>query len=242
MKKYFLLLVCLLMSVAFAFTQNLKIYHNGNLLTNNQVLNITGGVNELINLPLHVKNTSSSTINVKLRKIEHTLVAGSENAFCYAEQCWPPTVYESPNFSVIPGNTIDTSFLADYNAKGGSGTSIIRYVFFNIAVASDTVSVIVNYTTALGLNDIKKSEVYISEVFPNPASNVANFTYALPKQTVSAKIVINNILGSVVTEVELNEQSGKKSINTSDLNAGIYFYSLIVNNKSFYTRKFFIKH
>ncbi len=232
----------LMLFVASVFAQNLQIYRNGNLLANDTTLNISGGTTEIIKLPLRVKNTSGTTLYVKVKKIYSSIVSGSDNSFCFAGQCYSPTTMESPNFATISSNATDTSFEADYSANGSSGTSTIKYVFFNTANTSDSVSVIVNYTTAVGINDIAKSDVYFSDAYPNPASNNLSFSYALPKQTATAKITICNILGAVVADVELNDLSGKKTINTNELKEGIYFYSLIVNDKIFYTRKLVVKH
>ena len=101
MKKTFLILVFIVIGTPFVFAQNLQIYHNGNLMTNNQVINIQCGVTELVNLPLYVKNISADSIYVKLKKIENSLVIGSDNAFCFAGSCWGPTIMESPDFSII---------------------------------------------------------------------------------------------------------------------------------------------
>ncbi len=242
MKKSFLILICFVMSISFVFAQNLQIYHNDTLLVNNATLDITGGATELIKLHLHVKNTSVSTLNVKVKKIENSLVSGSVNYFCFAGTCYGPTTMESPDFVTIATNAIDSTFEADYNAQGNAGTTTITYVFFNTANISDSVSVIVNFTTAVGINDVAKSEVYFSDVYPNPASNNASFSYALPKQTATAKITICNILGATVTDLQLKNLNGKKTINTSELKDGIYFYSLVVNDKVFYTRKLIVKH
>jgi len=241
MKKSYLILAFIIINASFAFSQNLQIYRNGNLLNNNTVLNITGGTSELIKLPLHIKNTAIAIMNVKAKKIETSLVQGSENSFCFAGTCYSPTTLVSLNFVAISLNATDTSFEADYNAYGRSGTSSITYVFFNTANPSDSVSVIVNYTTSVGINDIGKSEVYLSEIYPNPASDIISFSYSLPKQTSKAKITICNILGSGIANIDLNEMNGKKTVNTSDFKEGIYFYSLIVNDKVFYTKKLLIK-
>ena len=93
----------------------------------------------------------------------------------------------------------------------------------------------------MGINDITTSDVYFSEAYPNPASGTISFNYSLPEKT-NAKIYITNILGAKVADVELNANSGKQIISTNELNAGIYFYSLIVNDKVFCTRKLVIKH
>ncbi len=242
MKKSVLILLCLVVTTSLIFAQNLQIFHNGILLTPNEVINLTGGSSELMLLPLDIKNTSNSTMDVKIKKIQHSLLTDSENSFCFAGSCYSPSTLISLSAAAIFVNGVDTSFEADYNAYGGSGVSTITYVFFNTANVNDSVSVVVNYSTSLGINDFAKSDVHFSDAFPNPASNNVSFTYALPKQIATAKIAIRNLLGSMVTEVELNEQNGKKTINTGNLKDGIYFYSLIVNDKVFYTRKLIVKH
>ena len=242
MKKSFLILICLIVNASFVFSQNLHIYRNGNLLTNNQVLTLTGGTSEIIKLPLHVKNTASATLSVKAKKIQNSLVTGSENSFCFAGTCYDPSTITSLASATIASNVFDTTFEADYNANGRSGNSNITYVFFNTANPSDSISVIVNYTTSVGINDISKSDISFSNAFPNPASSIITFTYALPKQCTSAKISIRNILGASIEEVLLNNLNGEKTINISEFKNGIYFYSLIVDEKVFYTRKLIIRH
>jgi outer membrane biogenesis lipoprotein LolB len=47
--------------------------------------------------------------------------------------------------------------------------------------------------------------VSITSVYPNPANKEANFDLEWYQQTTEAKIVISNLLGSVVREVELRD-------------------------------------
>ncbi|MFZ4741083.1 MAG: T9SS type A sorting domain-containing protein [Bacteroidales bacterium] len=240
MKKSFLLTFILLFIVtSFVFAQNLRIYNNDTLLANNTVLNITGSNSQTIVQYLLVKNISNTAINVKVKKIYNSIVSGSENTFCFGV-CYDPMTFLSDAVS-IASNAVDSGFSADYNAHGGGGTSSIRYVFFNTANTSDSASVILNFTTTVGINDIAQSGIYFSEAYPNPASGTISFNYSIPEQT-AAKIYIANILGAKVADVELSDLSGQKSINTANLKDGIYFYSLIVNDKIFKTRKMIIRH
>jgi len=241
MKKSFLLTFILLFIVtSFVFAQNLRIYNNDTLLANNTVLNITGSNSQTIVQYLLVKNISNTAINVKVKKIYNSIVSGSENTFCFGV-CYDPMTFLSDAVLIAP-NAVDSGFSADYNAHGGGGTSSITYVFFNTANTSDSASVILNFTTTVGVNNIAVSDVYFSEAYPNPASNNISFNYTLPKQALTAKIAISNILGVKVADVEISDLSVQKSINTANFKDGIYFYSLIVNDKIFKTRKIIIKH
>jgi hypothetical protein len=57
-----------------------------------------------------------------------------------------------------------------------------------------------------------------------------------------AKLVIYNLLGSVVRDVQINDAIGKLKVNVSDMDDGIYFYSLLVNNETVKTQKLVVKH
>jgi len=50
-----------------------------------------------------------------------------------------------------------------------------------------------------------------------------------------------NLLGSVVKEVEIDQNSNKLSMDISNLDAGVYFYSIVVNNEVFQTKKLVIR-
>lgn len=242
MKKISVLILSLVFVATLGFSQNLKIYYNGNLLTNNQEINVYGNPSDYIYVPMKVKNVGTSTISMKVKKIEHSLLTGSENAYCFAGNCFVPEIIISPNTAVIPANQFDTSFTADYNGLGKSGTSIISYVFFNINNVNDSVSVKVNYITSLNsINDISKADIYFSDAYPNPANNSTTIAYVLPKATNTASIRISNILGSKISEYSLEDLNGRKTIDISNFNEGIYFYSLIVNNKIYFTKKLLVK-
>jgi hypothetical protein len=242
MKKLSVIFICLLINLTFAFAQNLQIYRNGNLLANHEVINLAATSYEIIEVHLNVKNIAASTLNVKVKKIETSLISGSDNSFCFAGQCYPPSTTVSSSTASIASNSFDTTFKADYSGNGVVGTTTVAYVFYDISKPSDSVSVIMNFTTTVGVKEIIKSEASISEAFPNPASNLLSFYYNLPKQTSLAKISIFNIIGENLATIDLNESNGKKSINIADFKEGIYFYTLTADNIVVTTRKFMIKH
>ncbi len=181
-------------------------------------------------------------MHVKVKKVERSLINGTLNYFCWG-LCYATTVYVSPDPVNIPaGTTNNTDFSGHYSPLDSIGFSIIRYVFFDQNNPADTVCVNVQYDTRqLGIdNTLLKNKNSIS-AYPNPADNFTSFVYNLAQGT-SASVLIRNILGSVVKEINLNNPEGKITINTNDLNDGIYFYSLIENGLSKSTRKLIVKH
>jgi hypothetical protein len=242
MKKSILIVLSVIFCFSLLNAQHLQIYYNSNLMSNGATITKTGDVNELIVVKLSVKNTTVDTIAVKAKKIENSLVFNSENYFCYAGGCYTPQTYISPGSTKIPGNTTDTSFSADYSSMGTPGTSTITYVFFNISNTSDSICLKVNFTTAVGVNENNKSIVTVSEAFPNPASNQVRFNFNLNNQHGQAKISIRNILGACIAELPIQNNETNVMYNTSNLIDGIYFYSLVIDDKTYSSKKLIIKH
>ncbi len=84
-------------------------------------------------------------------------------------------------------------------------------------------------------------DIQISNVYPNPVANFAFFNYTLNTKKKGAKIVIHDVLGSVIAEYDLPPYDSKIKISTNELNSGIYFYTLKVDNDNLITKKLVIK-
>ena len=82
--------------------------------------------------------------------------------------------------------------------------------------------------------------ITVSNIYPNPSTNFVSFDYYLPPQTSQAKIVIRNILGSVMGQYEL-KQDNQIRISVNDLKSGIYFYTITVGNQNLTTKKFIVR-
>ena len=85
-------------------------------------------------------------------------------------------------------------------------------------------------------------EIKFSNPYPNPSDNFTSFDYLLPKATKNSKIVIRNILGIVVKEVKIFNKKGNIKLSTEELTDGIYFYSIIVNDNIFITKRLIVRH
>ena len=194
---------------------------------------------------IHVTNISSGSLGYRVKKIETSLVAGASCSMCWGN-CYGSGTYTVPPTSKSPitiaSNATDASFVGDYNPGGSCGESIITYVFFNAASVNDSAWILVHYiTTCTGINELNQSKFEISNAFPNPAVGNTSINYSLPQNTVNAKCVVTNILGSKVIEMPVNNQKGTITINTEVLNSGIYFYSFYVNSQLISTKKLMVK-
>lgn len=84
--------------------------------------------------------------------------------------------------------------------------------------------------------------ITVSNVYPNPASDYAEFDYTIQNSTKDAKIVILNILSSPIAEFVLDRNARKLRVNTREVPTNIYFYSLILDGKPVATKKMLVRH
>jgi hypothetical protein len=79
------------------------------------------------------------------------------------------------------------------------------------------------------------------DVYPNPAVESAQIDYKIHETKPSYTVVVRNLLGNIVGEYPLDPAEVKLKMRTEDLNAGIYFFSLYIDNESVMTHKMMVK-
>jgi len=181
-------------------------------------------------------------MDVLVKKVENYLVSGSENTFCWAGLCYAPFVYISPNSVNIAGGATHTDdFSGHYNPWSNPGESSISYVFYDAANTIDSVMVVVLYKTqTVGVGDNLANEFNISEPYPNPASSYVKFDYDFANVG-NSSLRIYSLVGSLVREINITNNSGSMQVNTGDLEEGFYFYRLTNGANELKTGKFVVK-
>ncbi len=188
---------------------------------------------------IYITNNSEDTVDVWLTKVETNVIPLTVNTFCLGESCYGPDTFTSTTPIAIGGGVTDSaSFVGYYRPRGHEGTSSITYIFFTVDEPIDSVRFTVNYITGNeGLADHFLADTELSEAYPNPSSQYAFFDYKLPNGIHSATLFVHNLLGSKVNEKKIIEPSGKIELNTSELNEGIYFCTLVVKNEVVVSKK-----
>jgi hypothetical protein len=82
----------------------------------------------------------------------------------------------------------------------------------------------------------------VSNIYPNPAHDVAEIDYTMGNGIGGASITLLNILGSPVAEYRLDRTERKVRLQTTDLPTGYYFYQLSVEGSKVATKKLLVKH
>lgn len=204
--------------------------------------NHKGYIGELIKAPLQIKNTSSKAITVIVRK-EETQIGSTQKSFICPDGNCETTHPDDLTIRLEPGQTIQNLVLA-LEAGLVPGYSTLKYVIFNKSNHLDSFGLELNFSVEEKpvKNDIYSSRfITIHDVYPNPVSDFAHIDYRLLTDRVKAKIVIHNILGSALTEYELPYLDNKVKIRADEFTAGIYFYTLYLDNEGVMTRKLIVK-
>jgi hypothetical protein len=251
MKKIFTILGLTVLSGGL-FAQNIQILdpENSSANVSNTVLDIYESFPNYTVKELDVKNNTGSTKSVKLKRTLVSMNLSTPNQDT-VEMCWNVclqpswnTVQSAGNVSIAANDTASFSsngigFHSTFRPANISGVRTIRYTFWDISNTTDSVNVIINYHyTATGINENLKLFSF-SNPQPNPAGSYTTIRYDFPFAA-KAKLKVYNAVGSLVKEMRLEDENGKVTINTEELPNGIYFYSLIVNDKIAGTKKLIV--
>lgn len=203
---------------------------------------------------LNLKNNSSSSKTVKMKR---TFVSGVNTSLPdqdTIEICWNVCLAPTWGTTQTAGNvTVAAGGVASFSGNGigfhGTlkpcsilGVRVVRYTFWDASNTNDSVSVVFNYhVTATGVAENNIKQFNFSNPMPNPAAGSTSIKYDFPTSA-KAKIKLYNAVGALVKEIKIEDQIGKITIDTDELSNGIYFYSLIVNDKVAGTKKLIVSH
>lgn len=98
-----------------------------------------------------------------------------------------------------------------------------------------------NMNNLAGDTDLTKS-IEFSNPFPNPANQQTRINFQLPSDNSEARVMLRNLLGSVVKDFKVRGVETRLFINTADLNSGLYFYSVMFENRILFTKKLIVRH
>ncbi len=93
-----------------------------------------------------------------------------------------------------------------------------------------------DFTIPVAINTVKNSNASfsISSNYPNPFNNITNFSINLTNESV-VSVVVYNLLGEVVYTIpaqKMNNGTHLITLNGSNWNSGVYFYSVIADGQS----------
>ncbi len=180
----------------------------GNDLTNDTIFVQISIEDYDIQVPVGVQNTSGNNIDVNVTRIEEDVLPNTSSYFCWGTCTGVLTsgqvVSLTPSGSVainggqtVPGN--GNGFAFHYDPNYQAGTSLFRFIFFDIANPQDTAAVYISITS---IDDVGVAETMTEDVivYPNPTNGVLHINSA---KTDIESIVVFNLAGQLVYRKEV---------------------------------------
>jgi len=200
------------------------------------------GLSENLRIPIRIKNNSDKPQLYIVRKVSSDFGSTQKGYFCLDKNCLDPGIEEFSK-RIEPGETLN---LLSFTLESGlvTGQNSVRFEIFarnmpheilehnvNIAIEEKTSKLLV----------YKSREITVHDVYPNPAIDQAFLEYQIHNESLKAKVVLHNILGSAVGNYELPHSDLKVKIQTDELPPGVYFYTLYLDNDGVLTRKLIVR-
>ena len=186
---------------------------------------------------LTVKNVSNKNHDIVCEKNVISEPSGMSNYFCWGGLCYGSSTIISSNFLTLQAGQGDAvSFGGYFDAYCDQGVGIVEYCFYPVTDTIDRTCFTVTYNgTSTSISEYSLA-TNVGDFYPNPTNDIVYFNYR--GDLASLKLI--DILGNNVKEI-LISQKGVQKLDLSDMNKGIYFGNLIVNNEVVSIKKLIIK-
>jgi len=200
------------------------------------------GVSETLRIPIRIRNNTDKPQTYVIRKVQGELSNSQKGYFCIDKNCLDVGMEEFTK-KIDPGQTLTNLY---YTLETGliAGQGNFRFEVFVRGnpreIAEYNVGISVGEKLAKELV-FQSKDITIHDVYPNPVSYVANIDYRIHNETMKAKVVIHNVLGKSVGDYEMPYIENKIKISTDELPAGVYFYTVYLNNSGVLTRKLVVR-
>lgn len=195
-------------------------------------LNMLNG-DEPMKIAFSILNSSGNPIKTIAKRQYQNNQIGTDNQFCWVS-CYATTTSVSPDTIEIGANdTLKNTFYTHFWANGNEGDYTIRYIFFEADNESNENYIDITYRAKKTIG-IKNEATASVKVYPNPVSDILSVEYTA---TEDGKFALFDITGKKITENILKSTSKLHQIDFSNLNSGVYFYTIVSNNKTIATKK-----
>jgi len=201
-----------------------------------------GFIGENMRVPLQFTNTTDKPLTLIVRRVSANLGGTQRSYFCPEKDCLDQRV-EDVMVRLEPGQT-HTGLEIGLDAGLANGISSVKYIVYNRHNSAENFEFDLNFAVE---ERAPKPEVFIHpqivlhEVYPNPIVDHAYVNYNLVNEDVEAKIVVHDILGNSIEEYMLPAGESRVKIRAESLSAGIYFFTLYLDNEGVVTRKLIVK-
>ena len=186
-----------------------------------------------------IQNYSNLDKTIKIKSSVHNMQGGTTLKICYNDACQE----SSSNLTInVAANSLsnEISVVLNGGLSNYKETAYIEFIDMEVdQVIKKEIILTVSNVHSQELFFSKK-DVEVKSFFPNPAVKLAIMEYSINSNEYDAKITLQNVLGSIVNTYNLSPEENKLTISTEDLNPGVYFYTLTIDDEGLATRKLIV--
>jgi hypothetical protein len=204
----------------------------------------SGSVGSEVKAIINIKNLTNKPLQLQIKKLDGQLGSGQSSYFCWGEDCFGSSTISFPSAKTIEAGRSSLKFTSILDAGLAATISSVKYLIYDVNNPADSLVHEISYV--IEDQNSKKllfqnRDIQISNIYPNPVDNYAFINYNFQNKNLNARIVIHNVLGSIIGEYDLPSYETRLKISTNELNPGIYFYTLRVENDNIITKKLVVK-
>lgn len=199
-----------------------------------------GKIGDRIEIPVEIINLTNKPLSLVIERADNDISNDQLSSICWGKECAENTPLQKKLESATRANDV----LAIFEAGLSGGYSTVRYSVFDKDNPQDVIDLVIHYTIdepEVSRAIYNSNRIQIKEVYPNPVSDYLHINYSFKDDAAKAQVSIHNVLGGVINEYALEPLEYKAKINTTELNPGVYFYSLSVNNETVLIKKFVVR-
>jgi len=180
-------------------------------------------------------NTGQDTVYATLIKEDISIAPNHQSYFVWNGLAYTPTTNQPPASQAValaPGDTTDVmeNFSARMALNGVGGTDVVKYCFHDAADITDSICINITYMCPNGFEELDLGSI-ISNLFPNPASDLVSLNYQLSSLSGSATAEVFDLQGRLLLNTTLNSLEATKEIDISNLGQGFYTMLIKVDGK-----------
>lgn len=207
-----------------------------------EVVDFSGPIGASQRKTIILQNESNQQKTYILKNIRGNIGSSQKMRICFGDQCFDPKKELAKiSIKLSPGE-IYTDFYLEFELGIAETRGSFDLFFVNAENIRENFIVEARYEVENVVKaDFSHKDVKLSEIYPNPSNRIAQLDYELVNPKAKAKITINSFIGNPIAEYELDPDRSSLVINVSEFQPGVYFYTLIVDNKNVVTKKLQVK-
>lgn len=200
------------------------------------------GFGQTLRIPIKIKNTSDRAQFFIIRKAQGDLGSNQKAYFCLGDECLEPGLDQFSK-RIEPGETLSNLY---FTVETGLSTTSNSFRFEVYPRGNPALGIEHSFSVAVDEKPAKSlvfqsKDITIHDVYPNPIVDLSYIDYRIYNESLKAKVVIHNILGSPVGHYELPVYETKVKIQADELTSGVYFYTVYLDNIGVLTRKLVVR-